>query len=216
MYNIELIDRSTCWKGDKGVVMHCQVRRCWHSLLHPSPDYLITMGKARDYDVTIWGTTEPTIWVKAMDARSGYVDPTIITNTAINEEVRQWLATTDYIGEWKGEADKYKAAIAKVDLPHPPEDVQSEGKYLTYRFVIEGGRGYSIPLVLEVDADSTRVTVGVQEVGNDDRYVHIGTANLSNAVTMENVRCAVEGTLYEFIADLRDVVREVSVYGGWV
>lgn len=203
MYEWNLYSTSTCWKGDKGVVMHCKLSRYNVDTVLPH------------LDLTIWGTTEPTIWVKAMDAGSGYVDPTIITDPALNEEVRQWLGGTGILCEWYEEAARYRAALSKVDLAHPPEDVQSEGKYLTYRFAIEGGREYDMAVVLEVAADNTRATIGLQEAGNDDgSSLHIGTANITDTVTMDGVRGVVVDTLYEFMGDLRDVVREISPYGG--
>lgn len=201
MYDIVLVDSSTCWKGDKGVVMHCKV------IIGTGPSNI------QPADITVWGITEPTVWVKAMDASSGYVDPTIITDPIINDNVRKWLYSSPVLAEWYEEAARYRSALAKVDLPYPPEDVQSESKYLTYKFVVEGGRGYSIPVVLEVDADTTRVTIGLQEVGNDDRYVHVGTASIAGAVTEHRVKCVVGDTIYDFIGDMRDLVREVSVYG---
>jgi hypothetical protein len=215
---IELISKSTCWKGDKGVVMHCKVTN-YEPLYTWLPSYghcvLPSSEGAQNLDITVWGTTEPTVWVKAMDGDSGYVDPTIITDPTINEEVRKWLHASPALSEWYEETARYRAAVAKVDLPYPPEDVQSEGRYLTYRFAIEGGREYDIQVVLEVDVDSTRATIGLQEAGNDDRWLHLGTANIMDTVTMENVKGVVVDSLYEFIGDLRDVVQEISLYGGW-
>jgi hypothetical protein len=92
--------------------------------------------------------------------------------------------------------------------------VQSEGKYLTYRFAIEGGREYDIQVVLEVAADSTRATIGLQEAGNDDGSLHISTANIAGDVTMHKVRCAVGDTMYGFIQDMRDVIG-VVMHGNW-
>jgi hypothetical protein len=86
MYNIELIGRNTCWKGDKGVVMHCTISSC---RIPPDPPGHCSVGDIRKYDVTVWGTTEPTVWIKLIDSHSGYVYPTIITGPALNEEVRQ-------------------------------------------------------------------------------------------------------------------------------
>lgn len=198
MYEWNLYSTSTCWKGDKGVVMHCKLTR--YNVHNVLPHV----------DITVWGTDEPTVWVKAMDASSGYVDLSIITDPIINDEVRKWLYSSPVLSEWYEDAAKYRAAIAKVDLPYAPEDVQSEGKYLTYRFVIEGGREYDIAVVLEVDADSTRVTIGLQEAGNDDRYLHVSTGTIENTVTVHKVRLLVMAILSEFRDDLRDLGRVVG------
>lgn len=213
--NIELVSKKVEWVVGEGVrttikvqasVPHFSGLGKMKSITHKHEIY-IQPGESTDNPQVLLkvGSVERDKWVAAL---------------------HDWLATTDYIEEWKEEAAKYRHVVSQVDLPanaatwpghiaYESHGVDKDPHALTYKLMI-GEVGFFISVVVMAKYEGAVAYIGLQEPDEyyleyNTSYIKVDEVPLSYPITVNSMKAAVGPAVDDFLSKVGQLVGEPLV-----
>lgn len=208
---IELVSKKVEWVPGEGVHTHIKVQA---SIPHFSGMGSM-MAMNYKHEIHIAGTDKPIV---SLD---------IGTSTGIKggrdawvAALHDWLATSNYIEEWEGEAVKYRHVVSQVDLPTHPiiigrEYASTDCHALTYELMV-GEKDFYISV--EVVAKYEGAIANLAIVEPDNYYEEYGTSSirvgeipLTYPITVHSVKAAIGPAVDAFLSKVGELAGEPVV-----
>lgn len=207
--HIELTSKNTWWYGSKGVVIHAQVDVHEYAAPVGTEPGLSRMPSIQRLSIYLTGTdTKPKVEISRASWSFG-TEPTEDAAAALTADLHHWLERVNPLG-WRQEVDRYQAALSRVDLPCPPEDVQTEDKALIYKVTVVGEDDFNIALPLEVKHDSSRVSVGLVK-GGAENYIYIGDCYIDGTISLDTLKAAIMPAMERFMKGVQNLMERVAL-----
>lgn len=206
---IELTSKNVYWYGSKGVVIHARVDVHEYAVPQGTEPSLSRMPSIQRLGVYLTGTeSEPEVEITRASWSFG-TEPTEEAVAALKADLNQWIERVNPLG-WREEVARYQQALSRVDLPCPPEDVQTEDKALIYKVTVVGEDDFNIALPLEVKHDSSRVSVGLVK-GVAENFIYIGDCYINGTINLDTLKAAVMPAMERFMAGVQNLMDKVAL-----
>lgn len=202
--HIELTSKNVYWYGSKGVVIHAQVNV--HEEIEDLKPGLVKIGAVQRLEIDLTGTdTKPEISIQ----KSGWSKLQSVDDATLVEDLHRWVMAGNPLG-WDQEVAKYQAGLSKVDLPCPPEDVQTENKCLIYKVTIVGEDDFKVALPLEVKEKTAMVSIGLLK-GGAQNYINIGDCYIDDTINLDTLKAAVMPAMERFMKGVQNLMGRVAL-----